>query len=304
MKRHLTVAAAVALAAVTSACDEVPTATVEPSQPQAAEIVVGPHASSTAGLVNSNAPFRNWHQGFDHGTEGWYGKDQPGELGWCGTIERVDRRGSGVQPSAGRAYAVVAQDLCNELWGDAFTDPELGTPLGLPWSPGPGFAAIGRPMPASGYTVELDIYLDPDSYVAVPPPAGTYVQEFPTWSGAVIGYSVSFMTLDDGAFHYLWAPVMEGDGSLVVNGHEVTDAGWYTFRFVFGDDGGDLTVTFELADRRGRTLMSEIVDETFFVGDDPSGYAASNVATGYAWFTSVSTGLELPIDEYRVRPGR
>lgn len=296
---------ALALAFAVSACDEAPTTPASTGLDPAA-LEVGAPRSSTAGLTRSSAPFPVWHQGFDHGAEGWYGKEQPGELGWCGTIEAKHRvRGPGATaPSAGGGYAVVEQDVCNGLWDATYSGPPLGTLVGVPWAPGPGFAAIGHPMPEAGYTVELDIYLDPNTYDAVPPAAGTWVFEFPAWKGAVIGYSVSFVTLDDGAFHYLWAPVMEGDGSLVVNGHEVTEAGWYTFRYVFDDDGGSLDVVFELADRHGRTLFHKAADPTFYAGTPIGSFAAANVATGYAWFTSLSRGLELPIDEYRVRPGR
>lgn len=288
-----------------TACEEMPTA-LDGSQDPAAEVEMDLPHSSTSGLVNSDAPFKNWRQGFNHGTEGWFGMETGDFLGWCGTISQEDRGGSGVAPSAGRGYAVVTQGDCHSDWD--FLDVIGGGDnlVGVPWAPGPGFAAIGNAWPDGGYTVELDIYLDPTSYEAVAPPPGSWVFEClsaPCWTGAVIGYSVSFMTLDDLNFHYLWIPVNEGNGSLLVDGHEVTEPGWYTFRFVFGSDDGQLDVAFELADRRGGTLFTRSMDETLYLGDEPGDYAVSNVGTGYAWFTSVSDGLELPIDEYRLQRG-
>lgn len=42
----------------------------------------------------------------------------------------------------------------------------------------------------------------------------------------------------------------------------------------------------------------------YSTGSSPSDFAVAEVGTDYAWFTSISPGLELPIDEYRVRRGR
>lgn len=297
MRKLIALMTTLVLAVFVGACDETPTMPDGAERPTASMEGHGPSTSSTSGLVNSNAPFKNWHQGFNHGTAGWYGMETAGELGWCGTVETRDRRSSDLAPSAGRGYAVVAQDGCNDLWSETY-----GAGLvGAPWAPGPAFSALGGPFPDAGYLMELDVYLDP-SYEAVGPAAGTFVFEFPAWMGAVIGYSVSFMTLDDGAFHYLWLPVWEGDGELLVDTHPITEAGWYTFRFVFTDAGGSLAADFELADRGGATLFTKSMGSTFFSGTPVSDFDPANVGSGYTWFTSISRGLELPIDEYHVRP--
>lgn len=297
MRRLLAFALAGLFAGVV-ACEETPTTPEAPSSTEAPAEISGVHGTSSMnGLLNSNAAFKNWKQGFNHGTGGWYGMETPDGLGWCGTIEQTMRRSGDVSPSAGRAYATVEQGGCNAHFSDMF-----GAGLvGVPWAPGPGFAALFNPMPADGYVHELDIYLDP-SYEAVPPAEGTFVFEavFP-WEGAVIGYSVSFFS--GGAFNYLWIPVWEGDGELLVDSYSVTEAGWYTFRFVFSDDGGSLAVDFELADRTGGTLFTRSMSSTYYAGAPVSGFDPADVTTGYAWFTSVSRGLELPIDEYRVRRG-
>lgn len=65
-----------------SACEEGPT---EPrastdSEPRAQISDVHGLASS-ASMLNSSAAFKVWTQGFDHGTDGWYGQETFGELG-------------------------------------------------------------------------------------------------------------------------------------------------------------------------------------------------------------------------------
>ena len=298
MRKLLSLAATVLFAAALGACEQTPTTPEGTDQSSPSLEASGPSASSTA-AANSSAAFKVWRQGFNHGTDGWYGMETPGQLGWCGTITQETRRSGDVAPSAGRGYAVVAQDGCNATWSGVF-----GTGLvGAPWGPGPGFAALFNPFPDGGYVVELDLYLDP-SYQAVAPAEGTFVFEFPTWQGAVIGYSVSFGTLSDGAFHYLWLPVWESTGELLVDTYAVTEAGWYTFRFVFRDAGGSLAVDFELDDRRGRTLFTKEMTSTFYTGAAVSSFDPANVGTGYTWFTSISSGLDLPIDEYQVRRGQ
>lgn len=306
MTRLLALALAGLFAGVV-ACDEAPT-TPEASSPTEApaEISDVRGLSAIGGLLNSNAAFKNWKQGFNHGTDGWYGMETPGGLGWCGTIEQVARGNGDVLSSTGRAYAAVTQGTCNGLWNSPPPDGFGSGLVGAPWAPGPGFAALFNPMPADGYVMELDVYLDP-AYEAVGPASGTFVFEAGSgpslWEGAVIGYSASFFELSSGAFNYLWMPVWEGDGELLVDSYRVTEAGWYTFRFVFSDDAGSLAVDFELADRTGGTLFTRSMNSTYFGGAPVSGFDPANVATGYTWFTSVSRGLELPIDEYRVRRG-
>jgi hypothetical protein len=74
-------------------------------------------------------------------------------------------------------------------------------------------------------------------------------------------------------------------------------------KHVFGDDeGGHLTVNFELADRRGGTLFSEPIATSLF-GVPVADLTATDYGSGYPWFVSISEGLELPIDEYTVRRG-
>lgn len=285
--------AIVAIALAATACDQEPTA-------------IGP-----AEAVTSNAPangaFPTWHQGFNQGHLGWYGAEQSGDLGWCGEIRAVQGPQSDPAPSAGRGYALVAQGECNSFWDNLYSAPGAQL-VGVPWAPGPEFSAMFEPMPPSGFVRELDIYLDP-TWEASPLEPGTWVFELdPQGSGDLFGYSVTFATSGPPApvFHYIRVPVTSGSGALYVGqaGHEVDEAGWYTFRHLFGDEGGQLTVDFELRTASGELVGHESVDALYFSGLAPEAFATSQVLTGYTWFTSISPGLEVPIDEHRVRPGR
>ena len=260
---------------------------------------------SNASLLNSNAPFKNWHQGFNQGTAGWFGGETMGPLGWCGEVEQ---RTGGVGPSAGPAYATVAQSGCNAFWTSIFGP---GFRSG-PWAPGPDFAGFSTVWPTGGFVVELDIYLDPTWTAAALDP-GEFIfgpdGGFPVFSNTtVFTYAVSVRELASpadafGSFRYFAVPVISDGGKLLIFGREVSEAGWYTFRHVIGNDGGRLTVDFELAERRGGTLFTIPVVTTLF-GETVSDLSATDFGSGYIWFLSISPGLDLPIDEHRVRRGK
>ena len=63
-----------------------------------------------APMANSNAPFLAWHQGFEHGLEGWYGCETDGALGWCGSITGVSARGR--KGAKSTMEMAVAKRLC------------------------------------------------------------------------------------------------------------------------------------------------------------------------------------------------
>lgn len=85
---------------------------------------------------------------------------------------------------------------------------------------------------------------------------------------------------------------------------EVSRAGWYTFRFRFREEDGGLEVEFELRPRSGPTLFTEAITESFLEERDPSTFDISNVGSGDSWFAFITPGLELPIDEQRIRAGK
>lgn len=277
-----------------AACDESPTA-VDGADPSGEALVptagqiVGPLTAASASMLNSNAPFQVWKQGFEHGTDGWVSNADPGPFGWCGTIERVDRRdlnvrGGDTPPSAGRSYAVVQHDVCNDFYAPFFPDgsaPAAADP-----------ALLSATFPASGFVNQVDIYLDPDR------PAED-----------AFGYAVSFQVVDEPFpnFRYTIHDIVYTGSAVEVAGEEITEAGWYTFRHHFRDEGGRLAVVFEVLDG-GRVIASEAVPVFLHftaTGVDvvPTGdFETSDLGSGYIWFVYI-TGFPLAIDEHQVRTG-
>ena len=308
-------AALTALLFTLAACEQAATS------PEAQEAARGDRGSANA--ANSNAPFQTWHQGFNHGTVGWYGGETAAPLGWCGSIEQVMRGEGAVSPSAGRAYATVSQGPCHPTWTTAeggdfgFFSPDL---VNAPWAPGPDFALYSESWPPSGFVYELDIYLDP-TYSAAEPPAPSFNDQVP--GGTVFTVLAAIRELGNppeaSSFRYFGVQVFPGDGALLVQpgdfssvvagsgAHEVTRAGWYQFRWVFHSDDGGIAADFELRDRSGGTLFTRPFDVTFyevFGGVPLSELSTSDFGSGYTWFGAIAHGLELPIDEHRVGRGR
>lgn len=223
-------------------------------------------------------PFTDWHQGFESGTEGWITDTTPGEAGWCGEIEHRDASTGEVEASVGEGYAVVRTGPCNEYWGEIFAAMEDETG---PYSPGEGYP---RAWPDAGYTSQLDVYLDPS--------AGT---EF-TLSGSVVLLGPE---APDSPVRYFFTSVMpEGDG-LSVLGQNITEAGWHTLRYTFGDEDGSLTVDVDLL-RGGEVVASERLTTTALSGEAASSFDVTELGTGYTWFVGIGEGTEIAIDEHRV----
>lgn len=280
MRKLLSLVLVAGLAAV--ACDQAPTSTEASTEADAAAEVPGPltAATSSSAMTNSEAPFQAWQQGFQHDTDGWVSQEDPGPFGWCGTIQRVDRRTGDLAPSAGSGYAIVEHGACNDFYQPFFPDGSA------PASADPDL--FSTTFPTGGYVNQVDIYLDPG------------------WEdGTGFGYAVSFQVLDEDFpnFRYFFLPVSKSGGTLSVAGHEVGEAGWYTFRHRFTEEEGALSVAFELA-RNGQTLFTRETGETLLTGETASDFDASNTSNGYIWFVSISDGLGLAIDENRVRRGR
>ncbi len=231
-------------------------------------------------MANSGADFAVWHQGFNHGTEGWITDQTEGDKGWCGDIEQVMRGDGDVAPSAGRAYATVSHGACNEFFAAAFPDGSGPYSFGVDYS---------TAWPTGGFVYELDIHLDPDWET------GTFFVLAASFNQPALAYPTGL--------RYFMTSVTATPGGLMVGDHEVTDAGWYTFRYVFRSDGGSLAATFELADH-GRVLDAVALTTTAFSGESTADFDAEDVGTGYLWFAGLSEGLELPIDEHMMRHGR
>lgn len=227
-----------------------------------------------------NAFFPTFHQGFNHDLDPWVGNETPGFWGWCGSIELKDRMSADIPPSAGEGFATVMYGDCNEYWtseygetsGPATFDENL-------WS---------NSWPSSGFIHELDIYLDPDQYE----------------NGIAFIYANSLFYPEAAyPFIYFAINVEKQANALIVDGYPVSDAGWYTFRQVYdSDQGSSLSVNFELISK-GKPLHTGSIEQT--LGEvNTSDFDVNDLGSGYIWFVSIAEGVELPIDEYRLRPGR
>lgn len=227
--------------------------------------------------IFADGVFPAYLQGFEQDTDGWITDDTPGPTGWCGDITRYERGSGPVAPSVGHGYATIANGACNDYW------------MNNGWAesgPAELFGGLSDSWPQSGFVADLDIYLDPG------------------WAeGTGFDYYVSMRMLNDGSFRYLRFPVAKTGGGLLVSGHEVDEAGWYTFRARFREVSGHLAVDFELA-QRGRVLVAQPVAATTFTGETIASFDVSNVGTGYSWFDQISDGLQLPIDHHQYRPGK
>ncbi|HSM36533.1 MAG TPA: hypothetical protein VK837_09080 [Longimicrobiales bacterium] len=265
--------AAVALLVLLAGCTDPPTAPLPGAVPDS----LSPAAIAAE---RSSAPFKVVRQDFNHGTALWSDNDIEGFGGWCGDIRQIARGDGPVGPSAGRGYALVSHGTCNAFWtAEGFTES-------APYAPALDTDAFSSRWIASGYVQLLDVYLDPSE------------------EALAFQYAVSIHLLDSGEFRYFAVDVGPGAGGLLVGTHALETAGWYTFALSFQEaPGGGLSVEFQLRDD-GRVIASQALDQTLFTMEDPSSFAVENVGTGESWFSFISPGIELPIDEFSIRPGR
>ena len=264
-------------------------------------------ASIPTALAESRAPFVNLHQGFEQDTSGWYDQTTPGPVGWCGDITRVGRDdATDIAPSAGKAYATASLGACNGFWTAS------GVPFSAPYGPGPELAGAFNAWPRAGFVTDLDVYLDPawsgnyyGNFQFAGIPANVIVQY------AATVFEADYMPGDihTGPHFFVDVEAIQGQSALSVAGHTVTEAGWFTFRFLFSDNDGNVQVDFELIDRRGGTLARvENISPTNLLGPFRAPFTdpleTDSYATGWVWFFDIAYGLALPIDQHRQRPGK
>lgn len=270
LKCLLTFAAILSLTFLTGSCENEPL-------PQSDLPVLD--AKAKAGT--ENAAFPTFHHNFNHDLGPWVDSSVEGPFGWCGTVQLQDRRSSILKPSAGRGYATVMHGLCNDFW------TEQGFASSAPASVDP--ALFSSSFPESGFVQQLDIYLDPDAFD----------------QGSAIVYSNSLFFPEVGfGFKYFSIEVTKAGEALWIDEFEINEARWYTFRYIFDQDAeGDLLVNFELL-RNGHTLYNTSMERTFLTSEATSGFKADSMRSGYIWFVSIQEGVELPIDEHVLRPGK
>ncbi len=240
--------------------------------------------------TGNNAFFPNSHQGFNHDIAPW-GDMNSGEeeAGWCGEINLKSKKDNILKPSAGKGYATVMYGDCNTFWANggfangsapATIDPSL-------WS---------QVWPESGFVHQLDIYLDP-----------AYFEE----GNAFLLYFGLYYDVLAYPFTYFGIAVdKEGNNLKINNEYEVSHAGWYTFKQAFDKkNDGTLTVDFELQNNHKTVYSAEMTKTVYDVLTNSYNideiYANGDIiGSGYMWFPYIASGVELPIDEYRLHPGK
>lgn len=238
-----------------------------------------------------NDGFKAFHQGFESNTKAWSDQDVPGILGWCGSIDLEDKNSGTIVPSKGSGYAIIKWGECNYFWSsDPAENPDkaAGTPVfthSAPATQDPDLWSTS--WPSNGYTQQLDIYLDPAMFE----------------EGTAFSYFNSvFVPEDENHFRYFAVFVDKVGDHLEVMNENISEKGWYTFRYTFSSDiDGNLLVTFELWKDKGQ-IMSETIDATFYTGELTLTIPASELGSGYIWFESLQEGVGLPIDEHYLSP--
>lgn len=225
--------------------------------------------------------FENWRQAFTSDTGGWATSADPGPSGWCGEIERVHVDElmctvGEIRPLSGDTYAVIRHGECNEFYSDIFPDGS---------APASAFRPHNESFPDGGFVSSLNIYLDP------------------AWEeGAGFGYAEAFQVLDEDwpNFRYVFVPVARTEAGLFVEDFQVSEAGWYTFSTVFSSEGKSLRADFVLS-RHGWPLHRHAHDTTMFSQQPVASFNIDNTSNAYIWFTHISEGLDLAIDEEQMR---
>lgn len=192
---------------------------------------------------------------------------------------------------------------CNHFW------TARGIPYAGPYAAGPESVLYSERWPEGGYVTELDVHLDP----AWSAHRGVLAFFYPT---TVFQLAATIFERDYvlGTPHPAphWVALIDavpGEEALSVHGHRIEDTGWYTFRFVFSDEQGEVRVTFELRERRGGVLTRVELPAKSFAAGFPAADVQEPLLTrdhgsGHIWFIDLPPGLAVPIDEHRVRRGR
>lgn len=250
-------------------------------------------AVQNKGKANTANGFQAFHQGFNHNTNSWADQYVEGVLGWCGTINLLDRKSGGVIPSKGSGYATVMWGECNDFWQADPSEIPLKQEEGLP-AFAEGAPATQDPShwssvwPASGYVQNLDIYLNPEMFD----------------EGVAFTYSQSLKMQDEMAFIYFAFDVVKESGELFINEFKISEEGWYTFSYVFGEKDGNLSVDFELLLDNQEIYSFPIESRLYAPEVATSSLEVDRYGSGYIWFVYIQEGVALPIDEQILRPGK
>lgn len=255
-------------------------------------------------MLNSKAPFPVLNQGFNNNLTPWVDQSVAGPGGWCGNITLASFKDSDIKPSAGKGFAYASNGGCNDFWSGVFGPIFTSGPAS-----GPNPNLLSSTFPESGFVQELDVYLDPEYpsgvSTAIFDPKGVFSPIGD--ENVVFTYANSVcLVCDLASFQplYFAISVVKNNGNLLVDGYKVHEKDWYTFRQVFASNAeGKLTVEFELV-KNGIPLHTKVIETTFLSKLPTSSFETDGLGNGYIWVVSIAEGLQLPIDENRMRPGK
>ena len=156
--------------------------------------------------------------------------------------------------------------------------------------------------PVGGWYTTLDVYLDPnwadntgfDFSVASRRQDETHLRDNIFHVGVVNGYGLLVNASNNADFYTNSYKLLNENGG---NYYTVNSAGWYTFRQVFYDNGGILTVDYQLLDSGGNLLWT-------VTRSNPNDYIATVVGgNSYGWFTHIDVSSGIIIDNQAIYRG-
>lgn len=209
-----------------------------------------------------------WDQGFETDTAGWLDNS---DVSGYGEILRVSSGTNGIVSSDGAFHANIVEEF--------------------PFSRFDGYRSVWP----GNWSAEIDVYLDPawaagsgfDYSVAANGSNGSHRRDF-----------IFHVTKDTSTGELLVA----GSNNTGFNPREdleninhftVTQSGWYTLRHSFRNNAGVLAVDLQLVDDGGTVLWTE-------TRSDVSDVISLIGGNRYAWFTAMSAGLNLAIDNHQL----
>ncbi len=224
--------------------------------------------AATAGAT----PTMEWDQGFEVDTAGW----SDASTGWHGTVTRVASGTDGVTSPGGGFHAVME-----------------GSATGAPFS---RFAAYADEWPGP-WLAELDVHLDPAAF-----PTGTGFDYSVAANGSDNAHQRDFIfhvTKDTSTGDLLVGGSNNSNGAPredleTIDHVAITTAGWYTMQHRFRDNGGVLAVDLRLLDDGGLEVFSTTRRST---ADTIPAEVGGN---RYGWFTFISDGLDVPVDDHQL----
>jgi len=234
------------------------------------------------------APAPTYFQGFESDTAGWIDNG--------GSVERV------ASPSASSGYAnpvnaASGSYLARLRLDDCYTIPSGGGPVKqcdgafTRWGGYNGGSTTGVPLPAGGYTTQIDIYLDTDWAKAHPDTRFDFSSAINDETGNFLRDFVFNVGTDSTGFVISASNNARRDSTdpyHATNRQNINSSGWYTFRHTFHKDSSNtyLVVDMDISPKGGSSVAQWTL---------PSVQDMNPGCNRYGWFVNQEIP-DLPID--------